>query len=381
MLKCSVRNLDLLCSLLSNGSIICFTFANHSTLFSPNDPIRTQTMIHFLKSKGITLSPKNYFVDALGYMALGLFSSLLIGLIIKTLGQQLHIASFVEMGQFAMDSKIVGAAIGVAVAYSLKAPPLVLFSAVFAGAFGGSLGGPAGAYVTVLFATEFGKMLYRVTKIDIIVVPLVVIMVGYYVGSFVGIPINNFMKSLGSLINWATDQQPFVMSVIVATIMGLSLTAPISSAAIAFMLGLDGLAAGAAVIGCSAQMIGFASISYRENGISGLIAQGLGTSMLQIGNIVKNPLILLPPTLAGAVTAPIAVGVFRMTNNEAGAGMGTSGLVGQFMALETMGFSINILFMVLIFHILLPAILSLVFFYFMRQKGWIKKGDMLLSYE
>ena len=258
-------------------------------------------MIQFLKSKGITLSPKNYFVDALGYMALGLFSSLLIGLIIKTLGQQLHIASFVEMGQFAMDSKIVGAAIGVAVAYSLKAPPLVLFSAVFAGAFGGSLGGPAGAYVTVLLATEFGKMLYRVTKIDIIVVPLVVIMVGYYVGSFVGIPINNFMKSLGSLINWATDQQPFVMSVIVAAIMGLSLTAPISSAAIAFMLGLDGLAAGAAVIGCSAQMIGFASISYRENGISGLIAQGLGTSMLQIGNIVKNPLILLPPTLARAI--------------------------------------------------------------------------------
>ena len=168
-------------------------------------------MMQFLKSKGITLSPKNYFVDALGYMALGLFSSLLIGLIIKTLGQQLHIASFVEMGQFAMDPKIVGAAIGVAVAYSLKAPPLVLFSAVFAGAFGGSLGGPAGSYVTVLLATEFGKLIYRVTKIDIIVVPLVVIMVGYYVGSFVGIPINNFMISLGSLINWATEQPPFVM--------------------------------------------------------------------------------------------------------------------------------------------------------------------------
>ncbi len=338
-------------------------------------------MIQFLKSKEIALSPKAYFVDALSYMALGLFSSLLIGLIIKTLRQQLHIPSFVEMGLFAMDPKIVGAAIGVAVAYSLKAPPLVLFSAVFAGAFGGSLGGPVGSYVTVLIATEFGKLIYRVTKIDIIIVPFVVIMVGYYVGSFVGVPINNFMISLGSLVNWATEQQPFVMSVLVATIMGLSLTAPISSAALAFMLGLEGLAAGAAVIGCSAQMIGFASISFRENGFSGLIAQGLGTSMLQIGNIVKNPLILLPPTLAGAVTAPIAVGIFRMTNNEAGAGMGTSGLVGQFMALETMGFSINNLFMVLIFHILLPAILSLVFFYFMRQKGWIKKGDMLLSYE
>ena len=285
------------------------------------------------------------------------------------------------MGQFAMDPKIVGAAIGVAVAYSLKAPPLVLFSAVFAGAFGGSLGGPAGSYVTVLLATELGKLIYHVTKVDIIVVPLVVIMVGYYIGSFVGIPINNFMISLGSLVNWATEQQPFVMSVLVATIMGLSLTAPISSAAIAFMLGLDGLAAGAAVIGCSAQMVGFAAISFRENGISGLIAQGLGTSMLQIGNIVKNPLILIPPTLAGIVTAPIAVGIFRMTNNEAGAGMGTSGLVGQFMAFETMGFSVSTLLLVLVFHILMPALISLLCFYYMRQKGWIKTGDMLLQYE
>ena len=164
-------------------------------------------MKKFFKSKGVTLSPKAYFVDALSYMALGLFSSLLIGLIIKTLGQQLHIPSFVEMGQFAMDPKIVGAAIGVAVAYSLKAPPLVLFSAVFAGAFGGWLGGPAGAYVTVLLATELGKLIYRVTKIDIIVVPLVVIMAGYYIGSFVGIPINNFMVSLGAIINWATEQR------------------------------------------------------------------------------------------------------------------------------------------------------------------------------
>src|SRR5690554_2556128 len=287
-------------------------------------------MIQYLKSKGISLSPKHYFVDALSYMALGLFSSLLIGLIFNTLGDQIGIASFVEIGQFAMDSKIVGAAIGVAVAYSLKAPPLVLFSAVFAGAFGGSLGGPVGSYVTVLLAAEFGKLIYRVTKIDIIVVPLVVILVGYYVGIFIGIPINNLMTSLGALVNWSTEQQPFVMSILVATIMGLSLTAPISSAAIAFMLGLDGLAAGAAVIGCSAQMVGFASISYKENGINGVIAQGLGTSMLQIGNVVKNPLILIPPTLAGMISAPIAISLFRMTNNEAGAGMGTSGFVGQF---------------------------------------------------
>lgn len=338
-------------------------------------------MIQFLKSKGILLSPRAYFVDALSYMALGLFSSLLIGLIIKTLGQQLGLTPFVEIGQFAMDPKIVGAAIGVAVAYSLKAPPLVLFSAVFAGAYGGSLGGPAGSYVTVLLAVEFGKLIYRITKIDIIVVPLVVILAGYYVGAFVGIPINNLITSLGTLVNWSTEQQPFVMSILVATIMGLSLTAPISSAAIAFMLGLNGLAAGAAVIGCSAQMIGFATISYRENGISGLIAQGLGTSMLQIGNIVKNPLILIPPTLAGAITAPIAIGIFRMTNNEAGAGMGTSGLVGQFMAFETMGFSIATLIMVLIFHILIPAAISLLIYYYMSKKQWIKKGDLILIYE
>lgn len=338
-------------------------------------------MKEFLKNKGILLSPREYFVNALSYMALGLFSSLLIGLIIKTIGQQLRLDSFVEMGQFAMDPKIVGAAIGVAVSYSLKAPPLVLFSAVFAGAFGGATGGPAGSYITVLFATELGKLAYRVTRIDIIVVPFVVFMVGYYIGTFIGVPIDRLMTSLGAVINWSTDQQPFVMSILVATIMGWALTAPISSAAIAFMLGLDGLAAGAAVIGCSAQMVGFATISYKENGISGLIAQGLGTSMLQIGNIVKNPLIIIPPTLAGVISAPIAISVFRMTNNEAGAGMGTSGLVGQFMAFETMGFSLETLFLVLVFHIVLPVFVSLVTGVFMHRKGWIRSGDLLIKYE
>lgn len=314
-------------------------------------------------------------------MALGLFASLLMGLIIETLGTQLKIDSFIEMGQFAKDPKIVGAAIGVAVAYSLKAPPLILFSAVFAGAFGGSIGGPAGSYITVLLATEIGKLVYKLTKVDIIVVPFTVFVVGYFIGKFVGIPINQLMISLGEFVNWSTEQQPYLMSILVATIMGLALTAPISSAAIAFMLGLDGLAAGAAVIGCSAQMVGFAAISYKENGIGGLIAQGLGTSMLQIGNIVKNPLILIPPTLAGIISAPIAIGIFKMTNNEAGAGMGTSGLVGQFMAFDTMGFSLKTLILVLVFHILLPLTASLICVYFMRKKEWIKKGDMVLEFE
>lgn len=338
-------------------------------------------MLKFLRSKGVSLSLKDYLVQAMSYMALGLFASLLIGLIIKTLGEKIGIPSFIEMGSFAMDAKIMGAAIGVGVAYSLKAPPLVLFSAVFAGAFGGSIGGPVGSYIAVLLATEVGKVFYKMTKVDIILVPFVVLVTGYYTAKFVGTPINELLLSLGNLINWATEQQPFVMSVIVATLMGLALTAPISSAALAFMLGLEGLAAGAAVVGCAAQMVGFATISYKENGINGLIAQGIGTSMLQIGNIFKNPLILIPPTLAGAVSAPIAVGVFQMTNNMAGAGMGTSGFVGQFMAFETMGFSGTTLVLVLIFHIVLPLLISLSISRFMRKKNWIKEGDMLLEYE
>lgn len=338
-------------------------------------------MKKFLQKKGVSLSLRDYFVTAMSYMALGLFSSLLIGLIIKTLGEKTGIDFFTEIGAFAMDTKIVGAAIGVAVAAGLKAPPLVLFSSVFVGAFAGQIGGPAASYAAVLIATEAGKIAFKSTKVDIIVVPFTVFIIGYFVARLIGVPINELMTSLGSLINWSTEQRPFVMSILVATIMGLALTAPISSAAIAFMLGLDGLAAGAAVIGCSAQMVGFAVTSYKENGIGGLVAQGIGTSMLQIGNIVKNPLILVPPTLAGMVAAPLAISIFRMTNNEAGAGMGTSGLVGQFMAFESMGFSLKTLALVTIFHVVLPIVISLLTVIYMRKKGWIKDGDMKLVYE
>lgn len=338
-------------------------------------------MIDYLRKKGIQLAPRIYFIDALSYMALGLFASLLMGLIVKTLGDQLGVSFLTEIGEFAMEPRIVGAAIGVAVAASLKAPPLVLFSAVFAGAFGGQLGGPVGSYVAVLIATEVGKLVYKLTRLDLIVVPFTVFLVGYFMAKLIGIPLDALMTQLGGLINWATDQQPFFMSILVATIMGLCLTAPISSAALAFMLGLDGLAAGAAVVGCSAQMIGFAVISYKENGMSGLIAQGLGTSMLQIGNIVNNPLLLIPPTFAGMVSAPLAVGLFQMTNNEAGAGMGTSGFVGQFMAFETMGFSGRTTVLVLVFHLFIPAAISLGVALFMRKKGWIKAGNLTLKYD
>src|SRR5690625_1272336 len=193
-------------------------------------------MKQFLAKKGISLSAREYVITALSYMALGLFSSLIIGLIFKTAGEQLNIAPFVEIGTFAMEDKIMGGAIGVAIAYGLKAPPLVLFSALFAGAFGAELGGPAGSYVAVLFATEFGKLVYKLTRVDIIITPFVTILVGYFTGKLIGMPINTFMIWFGEIINWSTTQRPFIMGILVAVLMGWAFTAPISSAAITFML-------------------------------------------------------------------------------------------------------------------------------------------------
>lgn len=344
-------------------------------------------MKDFLKKKGVSLSIKEYLITALSYMALGLFSSLIIGLIIKTAGEQMinfspKIAnSLIDMGTFAMDDKIMGGAIGVAIAYGLKAPPLVLFSALFAGAFGAELGGPAGSYITVLLATELGKLVYKETRVDIIVTPLVTILIGFLTGKFIGPPINTFMVWFGEVINWSTMQHPFVMGILVAVLMGWALTAPISSVAIAFMLSLDGLAAGAATIGCSAQMIGFATISYRDNGFGGFLAQGIGTSMLQVANILKKPIIIIPPTIAGAVLAPIGTVWLGLTNNTAGAGMGTSGLVGQIMTFESMGFSFNTLWKIIILHIIAPAIISLLIAMWFKRKGLIQDGDMKITYE
>ncbi len=345
-------------------------------------------MRKFLEKKGVSLSLHDYFVTALSYMALGLFSSLIIGLIMKTAGEQLEALQYVgigqsliEMGSFAMDNKIMGGAIGVAIAYGLKAPPLVLFSALFAGAFGAELGGPAGSYVAVLFATEIGKIVYGMTRVDIIVTPFTTILVGYITGSLIGVPINRLMVWIGEIINWSTMQHPFIMGIIVAVLMGWALTAPISSVAIAFMLSLDGLAAGAAVIGCSAQMVGFAVTSYRDNGFGGFLAQAIGTSMLQVSNIIKNPAILIPPTIASIVVAPIGTVLFQMTNNTAGAGMGTSGLVGQIMAFETMGFTWPVFWQVLLIHIIAPAIVAYLTYVVLKKVGWIKPGDMTIAYE
>lgn len=336
------------------------------------------------KKKGISLSPSLYFVTALSYMALGLFSTLIIGLIMKTIGGQLEGTTFtgmsatlIQIGDVAMS--LTGPAIGIAIAYALEAPPLILFSALVVGAFGYEFG-PAGSYVATILAVEVSKLVSKSTKLDILVTPFTTIAVGYLTATYIGKYVGLFMTQLGGWIEWGTEQQPLFMGVIVATLMGLALTAPISSAAIALMLGLNGIAAGAATVGCAAQMIGFAITSYRDNGVGGAIAQGIGTSMLQVGNIVKNPWILLPPTMAGAVLAPIAILLFELESVAAGAGMGTSGLVGPIVMLETMGFSWYTFLVVLGFLIIGPALLSYAVYSVLRRTGRIQPNDLKIDY-
>lgn len=336
------------------------------------------------KKKGISLSPSLYFVTALSYMALGLFSTLIIGLIMKTIGGQLEgptftgmSATLIQIGDVAMS--LTGPAIGIAIAYALEAPPLILFSALVVGAFGYEFG-PAGSYVATILAVEVSKLVSKSTKLDILVTPFTTIAVGYLTATYIGKYVGLFMTQLGGWIEWGTEQQPLFMGVVVATLMGLALTAPISSAAIALMLGLNGIAAGAATVGCAAQMIGFAITSYRDNGVGGAIAQGIGTSMLQVGNIVKNPWILLPPTMAGAVLAPIAILLFELESVAAGAGMGTSGLVGPIVMLETMGFSWYTFLVVLGFLIIGPALLSYAVYVVLRRTGRIQPNDLKIDY-
>ncbi|MCL7747843.1 PTS transporter subunit IIC [Halalkalibacter alkaliphilus] len=342
-------------------------------------------MTTFLKKKGIDLSWRTYFITALSHMALGLFASLIIGLIIRTVGEQvaLHTGMLTvgtwlqEVGSLAMG--LMGPAIGVAVAYGLKAPKLVAFATIVSGAAGAQLGGPAGAFVAAVISSEIGKMVSGETKLDIILTPLVTIITGFLSASIIGPWIQAGLQQFGSLIMWGTEQQPILMGIIVATLMGLALTAPISSAALAIMLELEGIAAGAATVGCAAQMVGFAVSSYRENGWSGLVSLGIGTSMLQVPNVVKNPYILIPPTVAGALLAPVATVGFKMTNNPAGAGMGTSGLVGPIMTFTHMGFSMHVLIGVVLLYFIGPAIISLLIAEWMRKRGTIRLGDMKIE--
>ncbi len=333
-------------------------------------------------------SIQDYIINVLNFMAQGLFSSLIIGLILKQIGEKAGIPILIELGK--ISQLMMGPAIGAAVAYGVKAPVLAIFSSIITGALGAQtlilastgaytirVGEPVGALVAALIGAEAGKLIHGKTKLNIILVPAATIIVGGLVSTFISPVMSSVMTSLGQIINYATELQPIPMGILVSTIMGMVLTLPISSAALAISLKLDGLAAGAATVGCCAQMIGFAVASYRENKFGGLIAQGLGTSMLQVPNLVKNPLIWIPPTIASAVLGPVASAVFKMRNTAVGAGMGTSGLVGQFATIEAMGASS--LPLILILHIIAPAVLTLIISELMRRKNWIKFGDMKLD--
>ena len=338
----------------------------------------------FLKRKDIVFSKQRYFIEALSAMTLGLFSSLLIGLIIKTAGEQLarwealSAISFFLIETGTLASSLMGPAIGIAVAWGLKSPPLVLFSSVITGSIGATLGGPAGAFVAAALGAEFGKAVSKETRVDIIVTPALTITTGVFIAQTVGPAVSLLMNWLGAIIMQATELQPFLMGIIVSVVMGLVLTAPISSAALAIMLNLGGIAAGAATVGCSAQMIGFAVISFSVNGIGGFFAQGIGTSMLQVPNIIKNPWILLPPTLASAILGPVAT-TLGMVNIPEGAGMGTSGLVGQICTITSMGFSAELFIKILLLHFILPAAIALFADYILRKSDKIKPEDYLLK--
>lgn len=331
----------------------------------------------FLRKKGVNITVKTYLIDAMGAMAFGLFASLLIGTIFATLGEKTHIELFNIVADYAKGAT--GAALGVSIAYALKAPQLVLFSAVTVGVAGNALGGPVGALVSTIVATELGKIVSKETRVDILVTPGVTIISGILVAQFVGPGVSAFMTAFGNLVKTATEMQPFVMGILVSALIGIALTLPISSAAICIMLSLDGLAGGAATAGCCAQMIGFAVMSFRENGVGGLLAQGLGTSMLQMGNIVKNPKIWIPPTLASMITGPIATVIFRMENIPAGSGMGTCGLVGPIGVYTAMGGGGTMWLGILLVCFVLPAILTWIFGEMLRKMGWIKENDLKLD--
>ncbi len=343
----------------------------------------------FADKKGVTLSPKVYFIDAMSSMALGLFASLLMGTIFGTLAKYIPFSPFADMSSFA--SNATGAVLGLSIAYALKAPPLVLFSAGAVGLCANNLGtviddpakvwtaGPLGVFICAILAVEIGKLVSKETKIDILVTPLVTIGVGVLLAEGICRPIAYLLYYLGEFIKISTETHPFFMGIILAVVVGVILTLPISSAAICAMIGITGIAGGAAVAGCCAQMVGFAVISFRENKWEGLVAQGLGTSMLQMGNIEKNPKIWLAPTLAAAVVGPVSTCLFGLTCSGVSAGMGTCGLVGPLAVLSEADFSVTAVFGVLTVCLFLPAVLSLAFDLLFRKLGWVKDGDMKLS--
>lgn len=341
----------------------------------------------FLARKNIEISVKRYLIDALGAMAQGLFCSLLIGTIINTIGQQTGIEYLTTIGGFcqAMSGPAMAAAIG----YALQAPPLVLFSMVVVGSAANTLGGaggPLAVLVIAIVAAEFGKMVSKETKVDLLVTPAVTILVGVVLSTLIAPPIGAAASYVGNLIMYATELQPFLMGILVSVLVGIALTLPISSAAICAALGLTGLAGGAAVAGCCAQMIGFAVMSFKENKWGGLISQGIGTSMLQMPNIIKNPKIWIAPIVTSAITGPLATCLFKMEMNgtPVSSGMGTCGLVGQigvysgWVADGKVITAFDWIGLILICFIL-PAVLSTVFCMIEKRLGWIKDGDLKLN--
>ena len=342
------------------------------------------------------------FIDGLSGMALGLFSTLIVGTIIQQIGNLIggNIGDMLFiMGKMA--AAMTGAGIGVGVAHRYQESPLVVLSAATAGMTGGlaskilagSLlvdgsvvlagpGEPLGAFVAAFAGIELGHLVSGKTKVDILVTPIVTIVTGCAVGLIVGPPISKFMTGLGAIINWGTEQQPFIMGIVVSVLMGMILTLPISSAALGIILNLSGLAAGAATIGCCCNMVGFAVASYRENKVAGLLAQGIGTSMLQVPNIVRKPIIWIPAIVSSAVLGPVSTMLVKMTSNATGSGMGTAGFVGQIMTYQTMAPEIGgtmTMIIIVVFQIVLPAVITLAVSEFMRKKGWIKDGDMKLE--
>ena len=361
----------------------------------------------FLARKNITFSAKRYFIDAMSAMAQGLFCTLLVGTILDTIGKQFGIGFLtnafltIKQGDMVLRytigglcSLMVGPAMAVAIGYALQTPPLVLFSLItvgFATNVLGGAGGPLAVFFVAILAAEIGKAISKETKIDILVTPVVTILAGIGFAALVARPIGTAAISVGKAIMWATELQPFFMGILVSVIISVALTLPISSAAICASLGLTGLAGGAAVAGCCAQMVGFAVMSFRENRWGGLVAQGIGTSMLQMGNIVRNIRIWIPPTLAAAVTGPLATCLFRleMNGSPVSSGMGTCGLVGQIgvytgwvndvasgAKAAITGF--DWLGLILISFVL-PALLTWLFAIPLRKWGWIKDGDLKLD--
>lgn len=351
----------------------------------------------FCKRKNIEVSAQRYGIDALGAMAQGLFCSLLIGTIIKTLGAQLGVPFLTDIGTYAMS--VSGPAMAIAIGYALQAPPMVLFSLAavgYAANAEGGAGGPLAVLIIAILAAECGKAVSKETKIDILVTPAVTILVGVALAKWIAPPIGTAASAFGIIIDNATKLQPFWMGIAVSVLVGVALTLPISSAAICSVLGLTGLAGGAAVAGCCAQMVGFAVMSFKENRWGGLVSQGLGTSMLQMPNIVRNPRVWIAPTLASAITGPIATCVFRLEMNGApiNSGMGTCGLCGLIgvwtgwvspseeaiakgaAAMSPTGFDWLGLILV---AIVLPAILAPAINTVCRRLGWVKDGDLKLD--